>query len=199
MVSDMTVSKRTRFFKTSDSEKATIKDYTMQVSEEFDQCRKQAFALALRLLNNQDDALEVVQTSIEKGLNHPGAPALDHAEFKPWLFTVVRNKSIDILRRKKRLPHVEHEEYHTQAPQSSEPDRSLQQLQLKETIEQALEMLNMQQKEIILLRDYHNFSYTDIAKILSIAKGSVMSRLHRSRMALREILVNKGVSLGGQQ
>ena len=176
-----------------------IKEYTMQVSEDFDQCRKQAFALAWRLLNNREDALEVVQTSIEKGLNHPGAPALDHEEFKPWLFTVVRNKSIDILRRKKRLPHVEHEEYHSQAPRSSEPDRSLQQLQLKETIEKALEQLNMQQKEIILLRDYHNFSYADIAKILSIAKGSVMSRLHRARMTLREILVDKGVSLGGQQ
>jgi RNA polymerase sigma-70 factor (ECF subfamily) len=112
---------------------------------------------------------------------------------------VVRNKSIDILRRHKRLPHVEHEEYPSQAPRSSEPDRSLQQLQLKETIEQALEQLNMQQKEIILLRDYHNFSYADIAKILSIAKGSVMSRLHRARMALREILVEKGVSLGAQQ
>jgi len=177
----------------------TIKDYTMQVSEEFEQCRKQAFSLALRLLNNQDDALEVVQTSIEKGINHPNAPELDHPEFKPWLFTVVRNKSIDILRRKKRLPHVEHEEYHTQAPQNSEPDKSLQQLQLKETIEQALDQLNTNQKEIVLLRDYHNFSYEEIAKILDIAKGSVMSRLHRARMALREILIDKGVSLGGQQ
>jgi len=180
------------------SNKVTLRDYTMQVSDEFEQCRRQAYALALRLLNNQDDALEVVQTSIEKGLNHPGAPALDHSEFKPWLFTVVRNKSIDILRRKKRLPHVEHEEYHSAAPQKHEPDRSLQQLQLKETLEKALEMLNTQQREIVLLRDYHNFSYAEIAKILGIAKGSVMSRLHRARMALREILVDKGVSLGGQ-
>jgi len=171
----------------------------MQVSEEFEQCRRQAFSLALRLLNNQDDALEVVQTSIEKGINHPNAPELDHPEFKPWLFTVVRNKSIDILRRKKRLPHVEHEEYHSHAPQNNEPDKSLQQLQLKETIEQALELLTMNQKEIVLLRDYHNFSYDEIAKILDIAKGSVMSRLHRARMALREILIDKGVSLGGQQ
>ena len=179
------------------SNKVTLRDYTMQVSDEFEQCRRQAYALALRLLNNQDDALEVVQTSIEKGLNHPGAPALDHSEFKPWLFTVVRNKSIDILRRKKRLPHVEHEEYHSAAPQKHEPDRSLQQLRLKETLEKALEMLNTQQREIVLLRDYHNFSYAEIAKILGIAKGSVMSRLHRARMALREILVDKGVSLGG--
>jgi RNA polymerase sigma-70 factor (ECF subfamily) len=175
-----------------------VKDYTMQVSEEFEQCRRQAYSLAYRLLSNQDDALEVVQSSIEKGLNHPNAPALDHHEFKPWLFTVVRNKSIDILRRKKRLPHVEHEEYHSQAPQLNEPDRSLQQMQLKETIEKAIELLNTQQREIILLRDYHNFSYADIAKILGIAKGSVMSRLHRARMVLRDILVSKGVSLGGQ-
>ena len=46
------------------------------------------------------------------------------------------------------------------------------------------------------MRDYHNFSYADIAKILGIANGSVMSRLHRARMALREILVKKGFSLG---
>ncbi|MDQ7048253.1 MAG: sigma-70 family RNA polymerase sigma factor [Enterobacterales bacterium] len=175
-----------------------MKEYTAQVSDEFDQCRKQAFSLALRLLKNPDDALEVVQSSIEKGLNHPGAPELDHVEFKPWLFTVVRNKSIDILRRQKHLPHVEHEDYHSHAAQNNNPDQSLQQLQLKETIEQALELLNMQQKEIILLRDYHNFSYADIAKILGIAKGSVMSRLHRSRMVLRDILIDKGVSLGGQ-
>lgn len=181
------------------NQQLNLKDFAMQVSDEFDQCRKQAYSLAYRLLSNQDDALEVVQSSIEKGLNHPGAPALDHDEFKPWLFTVVRNKSIDILRRKKNLPHVEHEDYHTSAPASLEPDKSLQQIELKETIEHALEQLNMPQKEIILLRDYHNFSYTEIAKILGIAKGSVMSRLHRARMALREILVSKGVTLGGSE
>lgn len=169
----------------------------MQVSEEFDQLRKQAYLLALRLLSNPDDALEVVQSSIEKGLNHPGAPRLEHPEFKPWLFTVVRNKSIDILRHQKRVKKVEHEEYHSSAPISSEPDKNLQQLQLKETLEQAINELEMQQKEIILLRDYHNFSYADIAKILGIANGSVMSRLHRARMTLRGILIKKGISLGG--
>ena len=181
------------------SEMTEIKEYTMQVSEEFEECRKQAFALALRLLNNRDDALEVVQASIEKGINHANAPALDHPEFKPWLFTVVRNKSIDILRHQQRVRKVEHEEYHTSAPLSTEPDKSLQQMQLKESLEQAINELNMQQKEIILLRDYHNFSYADIAKILGIANGSVMSRLHRARMALREILIEKGFSLGGEQ
>ncbi len=176
-----------------------LKDYTMQVSEEFNQCRKQAYSLALRLLNNPDDALEVVQASIEKGINHANAPALDHPEFKPWLFTVVRNKSIDILRHKQRVRKVEHEEYHSQAPAKTEPEKMLHQMQLKETLEQAINQLKTQQKEIILLRDYHNFSYADIARILGIAEGSVMSRLHRARMALREILVRKGFALGGEK
>lgn len=171
----------------------------MQVSEEFEQCRRQAYSLAYRLLNNHDDAIEVVQASIEKGLNHSGAPDLHHAEFKPWLFTVVRNKSIDILRHQKRAPKVEHEEWHTSAPASSEPDKNLQQLQLKQQLEQAINQLSLEQKEIILLRDYHNFSYADIAHILGIASGSVMSRLHRARMALREILISQGISLGGGQ
>lgn len=169
----------------------------MQVSEEFDQCRKQAYALALRLLNNPSDAIEVVQSSIEKGISHPGAPRLDHPEFKPWLFTVVRNKSIDILRHQKRVPKVEHEDYNSSAPVSNEPDKQLQQMQLKEILEQSINQLDTQQKEIILLRDYHNFSYVDIAKILSIANGSVMSRLHRARMALREILISKGITMAG--
>lgn len=171
----------------------------MQVSQEFEECRKQAYALAYRLLNNRDDALEVVQSSIEKGINHDSAPALDHAEFKPWLFTVVRNKSIDILRHQQRVKKIEHEDYHSSAPAASEPDKILHRLQLKEALEQAINQLAMEQKEIVLLRDYHNFSYADIAKILGIANGSVMSRLHRSRMALREILIQEGFSLGGDQ
>ena len=171
----------------------------MQVSEEFDECRRQAFALALRMLNNRDDAIEIVQSSIEKGINHPGAPSLDHPEFKPWLFTVVRNKSIDLLRHQKRVRKVEHEEYHSSAPIANEPDVKLQRMQLKQVLEESINELKMQQKEIILLRDYHNFSYAEIAKILGIANGSVMSRLHRARMALREILIAKGFGLGGEQ
>lgn len=171
----------------------------MQVSEEFDECRRQAFALALRMLNNRDDAIEIVQSSIEKGINHPGAPSLDHPEFKPWLFTVVRNKSIDLLRHQKRVRKVEHEEYHSSAPIANEPDVKLQRMQLKQVLEESINELKMQQKEIVLLRDYHNFSYAEIAKILGIANGSVMSRLHRARMALREILIAKGFGLGGEQ
>jgi RNA polymerase sigma-70 factor (ECF subfamily) len=41
-------------------------------------------------------------------------------------------------------------------------------------------------REIILLRDYHDLSYAEIARVLSVPTGTVMSRLHRARCALRE-------------
>jgi len=49
----------------------------------------------------------------------------------------------------------------------------------------------VQQREIVLLKDYHDFSYLQIAEILDIAPGSVMSRLHRSRNALKEALLKQ--------
>ena len=47
----------------------------------------------------------------------------------------------------------------------------------------------MGQREIILLKDFHGFAYGEIANILDIQKGTVMSRLHRARLALREHLI----------
>jgi RNA polymerase sigma-70 factor (ECF subfamily) len=58
-------------------------------------------------------------------------------------------------------------------------------------LNQALISISVQQREIVLLKDYHDFSYLQIAEILDIAPGSVMSRLHRSRNALKEALLKQ--------
>jgi len=58
-------------------------------------------------------------------------------------------------------------------------------------IQRALRKLNFQQREIVMLKDFHGFNYAQIAEILDIPKGSVMSRLHRARMVLRNLLVDK--------
>lgn len=62
----------------------------------------------------------------------------------------------------------------------SERDRQLQ---------QALAKLSLVQCEIIVLRDYMDLGYAEIAAVLEVAPGTVMSRLHRARMALKEELI----------
>ena len=60
--------------------------------------------------------------------------------------------------------------------------------QLNQKIQAALAVLPEQQRELVLLKDYHQMSYLEIAEVLDIPKGTVMSGLHRARLALKTLL-----------
>ena len=66
------------------------------------------------------------------------------------------------------------------------PDEATARGELAQIILRELDMLPAEQREIILLRDFHDLSYGEIADVLDLAPGTVMSRLHRARRALRE-------------
>ena len=68
------------------------------------------------------------------------------------------------------------------------PEAALEALQRDRALERALAELREEQRQIIVLRDYLDLAYADIAAVLDIAPGTVMSRLHRARLALRERL-----------
>jgi RNA polymerase sigma-70 factor (ECF subfamily) len=159
-----------------------------------------AYKLAARILNEPADAYDVVQEAAASALSNKKAKALDAHTFKPWFFKVVRNKSIDKFRVNDRelkrnvdaeqgaFSSNELEEY--QNTEEAEPSVTLTQQQLKQYIDTALQKLSVAHREIVLLKDYHDFTYAEIAEILGIAPGSVMSRLHRARTALKKELAN---------
>ena len=60
--------------------------------------------------------------------------------------------------------------------------------QLEHALKQTLASLPSDHRQIIVLRDYMDLPYAEIAEVLGIAKGTVMSRLHRARLALGEAL-----------
>nr|WP_256489808.1 sigma-70 family RNA polymerase sigma factor [Pleionea sp. CnH1-48] len=148
---------------------------------------KGAYALAAQMLGCQQDAQDVVQDSLHTILKHSAVPT-ESGQFKAWFYTIVRNKVIDRLRTRKRRPTVDAEEASLTAAECNEPEASLHQKQVQLQIQQALSELSEAQREIILLKDWQGFSYADIARILGVENGTVMSRLHRARMALREKL-----------
>lgn len=154
------------------------------VSQLDDYCRK-SLVFAVQLLGNQSDAEDVVQASIEKALAHPKAPK-GGVDLQKWLYRVVRNASIDHLRKQSREAPLEEPAVAKAIDES--PERQLANEQIKLRLRDALNALPVHHRELVVLRDYHGHSYDDIAEILSIAKGTVMSRLHRARLALREAL-----------
>jgi RNA polymerase sigma-70 factor (ECF subfamily) len=143
-----------------------------------------AHALALQMLGNTDDATDAVQDVFVKVLDRPGAYDANAGALTPWFLRVVRNHCIDLIRRR-RPQNANGLELIDPGPG---PEDSLEGLQRDQSLKHALARLSSEQRQIIVLRDYMDLSYAEIADVLEIAGGTVMSRLHRARMALKEEL-----------
>ena len=146
-----------------------------------------AFKLAVQLLGHKADAEDVFQDAITLSLQHASAPTSNSNEFAPWFYKVVRNKAIDRLRQIKRQTAEEFDEQQVteNITQSADLEQHYLLEEYQQVIQQALANLSLEHREIILLRDYHQWSYADITHILDIPAGTVMSHLHRARLALK--------------
>ena len=143
-----------------------------------------AHALATQILGNADDAADAVHDAYAKALRKPDAYDANNGPLTPWFLRVVRNQCIDLIRRR-RPGNVDVEELSEPGPG---PENSLEIEQRDQELLRALANLSAGQRQIIVLRDYLDLSYAEIADVLEIAQGTVMSRLHRARLALKEKL-----------
>mgnify|MGYP001545599000 CR=1 FL=1 len=147
-----------------------------------------AHALASQMLGNTDEASDAVHDAFVKVLNRPDAYDSSSGPLTPWFLRVVRNHCIDLIRRR-RPGGVDPEELSYPGPG---PESALECVQRDQKLHRALAGLSAEQRQIIVLRDYMDLSYSEIADVLEIAAGTVMSRLHRARMALKEELTSHG-------
>ena len=143
-----------------------------------------AHALALQMLGNTDDATDVVQDAIVKTLRRPGGYDARSGPLAPWFLRVVRNACIDLIRRRRPIDS----DTGKLSDQGPGPLEALETSQRDAQLYSALSSLTDEQRQIIVLRDYMDLSYAQIADVLDIPQGTVMSKLHRSRIALRKEL-----------
>lgn len=155
-------------------------------------CRRPAYLLALQLLRDPDDALDVAQDALLRLFTtlhrlEPGRP------LRPWLSAIVRNRARDVMRRRRvrRTSPLASDDPETGVEPidlSPGPDDDAERSELKTRIWRALGELPEAQREILVLRDYQDLKYDEIAAVQGVPIGTVMSRLHRARQALREVL-----------
>ena len=160
----------------------------MDMRQELAQLGGGAHALATQILGNADDAADAVHDAFATVLARPDAYDAAKGPLKPWFMRVVRNRCLDLVRRRRNgtdrvdaLPDT-----------AAGPEEALQTAQRAGLIRRALARLPSDKREIVVLRDYVDLSYAEIATILGIAQGTVMSRLHRARIALKEALEDDG-------
>ena len=157
----------------------TIESY-IPSRDELEALSESGFALAIQLLGRSEDAADVVQDALCK-LVHSGHYKAQKGYPLPWFLKVVRNRALDILRQRK---SNDSEAVARLATTASPPDIGVERKELTRIMRCQLETMLVDQREIILLRDFHDLSFTEIAEVLGIAPGTVMSRLHRARKEL---------------
>ena len=156
--------------------------HTENAREDIESLSEHGFALAIQLLGRHEDAADVVQDSLRK-LVHSGQYDAQRGPKRAWFLKVVRNGALDVLRKRK----ADDEGAIAQLEDADlSPAEATEQNELKSLIRQQLEGMDVVQREIVLLRDFHDLSYAEIADVMEIRAGTVMSRLHRARKELRQ-------------
>ena len=147
-----------------------------------------AHNLARWLLRNEQDAQDVVQEAYLRAFK--SFSGFHGSNGRAWLLTIVRNTSYTLLKKNRAvdLTTAFDEEIHGAREESVSPATILEQSEGAELIKEAMDELPVEFREILTLRHQEGLSYKEIADIVQIPPGTVMSRLARARGKLRECL-----------
>jgi RNA polymerase sigma factor (sigma-70 family) len=147
-----------------------------------------AFNYARWLTKNDADAEDVVQDAYVRALRF--FSSLRGEDARAWLFAIVRNTWYGRFPRRAGSPVITaaDEDADNRADGSLDPEAQLIQQQTVEQVRQALETLPTDFREVLVLRELEGLSYKEIAAIVGIPLGTVMSRLARARERLAGVL-----------
>ncbi|HAY52161.1 MAG: RNA polymerase subunit sigma-24 [Acidimicrobiaceae bacterium] len=174
----------------------------------------QLYSHALRLTKNSSDAEDLVQETYLKGYR-AFSSFKEGTNLRAWLFRILTNSFINNYRKKQRgfeeedFDEVDDLYLHRRlgSIQNSTLGMSAEDMLFErlteDEIKDAVENLPTQYREVVLLADVQGFSYKEIAEILEVPDGTVMSRLHRGRAKLQKDLLEfaskRGLLVGSSQ
>jgi RNA polymerase sigma-70 factor (ECF subfamily) len=169
--------------------------------ELFDRYNRRAFAVAFGVVRNKQDALDIVQDAFIKVHKHIES-FQGTSSFYTWLYRIVMNLSIDHVRRNKKGRNVDFDERIKRGDEDAgdgsilptllgtNPRRTALRRELIERIEKALDELPEYHRAVLLLREVEGLSYEEMAKVLEVPKGTIMSRLFHARRKMQESLAD---------
>jgi RNA polymerase sigma-70 factor, ECF subfamily len=195
-----------------DDKKASIEDDDLQFvvlcregdteafGELVERHQKKMLNIAYRMLGDYDEACDVVQEAFfaaYKSINK----FKGEAKFSTWLYRIAVNYTKNRLKQRKRLAQYESSSIEEtgerqsgcaaclSATSAGNPDEQLEQQEREAHVQRCITTLDVEYREVLVMRDIQGFSYEEIRDILRIPDGTVKSRLSRARIALKDCLI----------
>lgn len=156
-----------------------------------------AYRFARWLGHSSNDAQDIVQEAMLRA--YRGFEGLRGGDVKAWLLTIVRNCHATAYQQSRRRGAVaplseraEAAELQTLATAASDPEREAMEQDDQRTLERLLDRLSIEHREVLVLREIDEMSYREIAAVVGVPIGTVMSRLARARTMLRDQWLQQG-------
>jgi len=162
----------------------------------FQKYNRRVYAVALGVVKRPEDANDIVQDAFIKVHKHLGS-FQGASSFYTWLYRIVMNLGIDHVRKKRKIvewgddvpiEHAAGDRTLVPTVEGSNPGRSAVRRELSDKIAQALDTLPEYHRAVILLREVEGMSYEEIAEVLNVPKGTIMSRLFHARRKMQDQL-----------
>lgn len=152
---------------------------------------------AARIVGPGPDAEDVVQDALFSAWR--SISSFEGTSFRAWLFRIVTNRALDRIRARRRRPELPLEPADDEDVMWAEPSAPGPELteiasshEALVVVEEALQTVPAEQRAALLLRDVEGFAYEQIALITNVEVGTVKSRIHRARLAVRNELIARG-------
>lgn len=160
----------------------------------YDECMQLLFKISYKIVNDEEAAEDLVHDSLIKANEKCLVfPTLNDAKY--WLIRVVKNASLNYIKRKERERKAYEKALYEDHRKSDSGEIDLLKKDSMAKARQALNKLPKNLREVLMLREYGDLNYKEIAKILGITEGNVKVRVFRAREQLLKIIGEDDVFL----
>ena len=153
----------------------------------------QLFAVSLRIVRAPGLAEEALQDAFVNIWNRAGDYAREKSAPLTWMSAVVRNRSLDIVRRTREVPDVDDELAAGLVDESAAPAREAEARAEAHSLHQCLQELDPEQRQTIALAFFHGLTHSELAAHLRKPLGTVKTHVRRGLARLRECLARGGM------
>jgi RNA polymerase sigma-70 factor (ECF subfamily) len=152
------------------------------------------FALVVRMVPDRDQASDAVQEAFFSAYRN--MDGFRGGSVRSWLSRITINAAMDAQRLKKRrpadpYPELEDDTWQPPADPSADPVTTSLKAERHRALNQALAHITDDQRTAIVLYDVEGYDYAEIAGLTGVSVGTVKSRIHRGRLAMRGLLADR--------